>query len=91
MTFLLQEFMNKMKTMISAQEIISRVMNHASSNSILLGEFKEIMNNMITMNNYELLLYENMKRILVNDVKVLHKKKIQLKVPFNILSRKVSF
>lgn len=80
LTFLLQDFMNKMKALITAQEIISRVMNHASSNSIVLGEFKEIMNTMIHMNNYELMLYENMKKILFNDVKTLHRQKIQKKV-----------
>lgn len=107
---LLQEFMNKMKTVISSQEIISRVLNHSSSSStpsttsasmhhystsvgvsggagrgegkgsIVLGEFKEIMDNMIQSNAAELLLFQNMKKILHNDVRAIHQQKIRKKV-----------
>jgi hypothetical protein len=72
--------MSKMKSVVSSQDIISSVLKLASQNSIILGEFKEIMNNMIESNNTELMLFENVKSILYNDVKSLHKWKIQKKV-----------
>jgi hypothetical protein len=66
-----------MKTFITSQDIILHVINHASANAIYLGEFKEIMNNMLAMNNYEYRLYEHMEKILVQDLSALHTKKIQ--------------
>jgi hypothetical protein len=48
--------------------------------SIVLGEFKEIMDNMIQSNAAELLLFQNMKKILHNDVRAIHQQKIRKKV-----------
>ena len=88
LTFLIQEFMNAMKVFISPQDIISQVLNQTATtastgpgkHSIVLGELSEIMSTMLQSNAAELLLYENMKRILFGDVKTIHQLKIRKKV-----------
>ncbi len=77
LSVLLQGFMAKMKNVISPQEIITRVVTHASAAGIRLGEFKDVMLNMLELNDYELLLNQTVLGIFKEDVVHSHEMKFR--------------
>lgn len=77
---MLQLLMSRMKGSIDPQDIIRRVTSHGNSAGMRLGEFKDVVLNMISANEQEILLYEAINRAFNDDLVIIHRNKIQLLV-----------
>jgi cell division protein ZapA (FtsZ GTPase activity inhibitor) len=75
---MVQLCMTKMKGFISAQDIIRRVVTSQSSAAAgtKLGEFKDVMTNMLESNSYELFLNQTINRIIKKDMANLAQEKL---------------
>lgn len=77
---MLQALMNNMKGVVTPQEIIRRVTAQSSASGVRLGEFKDVMINMLETNTYELYLNETVNQFIHKDMAKLHREKITIMV-----------
>lgn len=75
---LLQTLMVKMKAggVVAPQDIIRRVTTTSHAAGVRLGEFRDVMSNMLAGNSHELLLSETVNRMIHADLVQLHGEKI---------------
>jgi len=77
---MLQTLMAKMKGVIAPQDIIRRVTTQGSAAGVRLGEFKDVVSNMLSGHAHELYLHGEVNAMIRRDLVALHRQKITLMV-----------
>ncbi len=77
---MLQALMGKMKGVIAPQDIIRRVTTQSSAAGVRLGEFKDVVTNMLSGNAHELYLHQEVNAMIRADLVQLHRQKVAVVV-----------